>query len=127
MISWLGTPEAGLAALNLINDDAKPPVLYETWKQIETAFVEHKPHGKDTSSYTLAPRSSNDVRARLFEMATNDKQRMKSASALLAQIEVWRLEHGRPNGEPRSLEVESEPSLPTVPVARLRPDVARAG
>jgi len=34
--------------------------------------------------------------------------------ALLAQIETWRLEHGRPPGEPRSVEVECESSWPTV-------------
>jgi hypothetical protein len=127
VISWLGTPEAGLAALKLIDDNAIPTVPYETWKQIENAFVEHKPYGKDTNSYQLAPRSSNDVRTRLFEMATNDKQRMKSAAALLGQIEVWRLEHGRPDGEPRSVEVERESSWPAVPSGRLRPDAARAG
>ncbi len=41
-------------------------------------------------------------------MAKHDKHRMKSARELIEQIEVWRLEYGRPNGEPRSLEVESE-------------------
>jgi hypothetical protein len=127
VISWLGTEEAELAALNLIDDYSIPTVPYETWKQIENAFVEHKPYGKDRNSYQLAPRSSNDVRTRLFEMATNDKQRMKSAAALLGQIEVWRLEHGRPDGEPRSVEVEYESSWPAVPASRLRPDAARAG
>jgi hypothetical protein len=127
VISKVGTPEADLAALNLIDDNASPPVPYETWKQIEAAFVEHKPHGKDTNVYTLAPRSSNKVRARLFEMATTDERRMKSASSLLGQIDVWRVEHGRPNGEPRSLAVECESSWPTVGVARLRPDNERAG
>ena len=127
VVSWLGTPEASLAALNLINDNATPAVPYETWKQLEAAFVEHKPYGRDTNAYTLTPRSANDVRERLFEMSTRDKNRMKCASSLLAQIEVWRLEHGRPNGEPRSLDVKCESSWPTVTVARLRPDTRPAG
>jgi hypothetical protein len=34
-------------------------------------------------------------------------QRKKSALALLAQIEVWRLEYGKPNSEPRHPHFES--------------------
>ncbi|MBZ5506050.1 MAG: hypothetical protein LAO78_11235 [Acidobacteriia bacterium] len=59
-------------------------------------------------------------------MAQNDKYRMKSARNLLGQIEVWRLEYGRPNGEPRSLEIESESAWPTVPVGKLQPDAAHS-
>jgi len=90
--------------------------------QIEAAFVEHKPHEGRANTYTLLPRSFNEVRARLFEMAQNDKDRMKSARNLLGQIEVWRLEYGRPNGEPRSLEVESASAWPTVSADKLQPD-----
>lgn len=124
VMAQLDTVEARLAGLNLIDDNATPPILYETRQQVEATFIEHKPHGKDTSAYTLAPRSSNAVRARLFEMTKNDKNRTKAASALLAQIEIWRLEHGRPNDEPRSLEVESQSAWPTVPVDKLQPDAA---
>jgi len=46
-------------------------------------------------------------------MATKDNRRKKSASSLLAQIEVWRLEYGRPNGEPRNPDIECESSWPT--------------
>jgi hypothetical protein len=60
----------------------------------------------------------------LSEMAIKDKDRMKSALTLLGQIEIWRLEYGRPNGEPRSLEVESASAWPTVPVDKLEPDAA---
>ena len=34
-------------------------------------------------------------------MALNDNRRKRSALVLLSQIEVWRLEHGRPSDEPR--------------------------
>jgi hypothetical protein len=114
-----------MAALNLLDDEAKPQIPYDTWRQMEAAFVERQPYGKETNAFTLAPRSSNEVRVRLFEMVTQDKHRMKSA-ALLAQIEAWRLEHGRPNGEPRSVQVECESSWPTVAVARLPPDNVKA-
>jgi hypothetical protein len=123
VVGWLGTPEAGLAALNLIGDNAGPPVPNDTWKQIEATFVEHRPYGKDTNAYTLVPRSSNDVRAKLFEMATKDKYRGKAASSLLGQIEVWRLERGRPNGEPRNPDATCESSWP--PITDVTENVAR--
>lgn len=119
VIAQIGTPDAALAALNLLDDEATSQIPYDTWKQMEGAFVERKPYGKDTNTYTLAPRSSNEVRRRLFEMSRQDKYRAKASAALLAQIETWRLEHGRPLGEPRSVEVECESSWPTVPLTQL--------
>jgi hypothetical protein len=107
VIAKLGTSEAVLAGLNLIDDTvtsnhtATSPVPYDLWKAIENAFLEQQPYGKTGSSYTLVPRPSNAVRARLFEMTLRDKRRSHSAFALLGQIEVWRIEHGRPGAEPR--------------------------
>ncbi|MHB8540356.1 MAG: hypothetical protein ACYDCD_05360 [Candidatus Acidiferrales bacterium] len=75
---------------------------YEIWKQVEATFVEHKPSSGVPNAYTLAPRSANSIRNKLFEMSTMDARRKDSASSLLAQIEVWRLEHGRPHDEPRN-------------------------
>lgn len=125
VIARLGTPDAAIAALDLLDDEATPQIPYETWKQMEDAFVERKPYGKDRNSYTLAPRSSNEVRVRLFEMSMQDKYRAKAATGLLAQIEAWRLEHGRPVGEPRSVAVERESSWPTVVATELQPESAR--
>ena len=101
-IGMFGTTEATLAGLSLIDDATAPPVPYDIWKQLESNFVEHKPDSAVSNAYTLAPRSANSIRRRLFEMATTDAQRKESASSLLAQIEVWRLEHGRPHDEPRN-------------------------
>lgn len=101
VMSWFGTPEAVAAALNLINDGARPPIEYDTWQQLETAFVERKPYGQSPNTFTLAARASNEIRAKLFDMAVRDERRRKSAFSLLGQIEEWRLEHGRPIGEPR--------------------------
>jgi hypothetical protein len=107
VIAKLGTDEAVLAGLNLIDDTvtsnhtATSPVPYDLWKAIENAFLEQRPYGTTGSSYTLVPRSSNAIRARLFVMTLRDKRRSHSAFALLGQIEVWRIEHGRPGAEPR--------------------------
>lgn len=102
IMALLDTTEAILAALNLI-DDAVPHALpYEVWKKIEETFVEHRAVSGNPYAYIPAPRSSNSIRNRLFEMATTDERRKKAGSSLLAQIEMWRLEYGRPNGEPRN-------------------------
>ncbi len=112
VVGRLDTTEAILAGLNLIDDAAMPAVPYEIWKQLEVTFVEHKSVSTESNAYTPAPRSSNPIRGRLFEMATKDDRRKKASSSLLGQIEVWRLEYGRPNGEPRNPDVECKSSMP---------------
>jgi hypothetical protein len=113
VVGMLGTTDAILAGLDLIDDTDPNPVPYDIWKQLEATFVEHRSISSESNAYTPAPRSSNPIRNRLFEMATNDNRRKKAASSLLGQIEVWRLEYGRPNGEPRNPDVECKFSWPT--------------
>jgi hypothetical protein len=118
VMDWLGTPEALAANLNLI-DDAKPsPVPQGVWDQLETAFVERRPYGQNPNVVTEHARASNELRSRLFRMALEDQKRRKSAFRLLGQIEEWRLEHGRPVGEPRHPDLASgQPWPPKEPNA----------
>lgn len=107
----LGTPEDLAANLNLI-DDAKPsPVPQGIWDELESAFIEQRPH-ETTNVFTRHARASNELRARLFRMAIGDVKRRKSAFMLLGQIEEWRLEHGRPAGESRHPDLASGQSWP---------------
>lgn len=118
VMDWLGTPEALTANLSLIDDSKPSPVPQGVWDQLEGAFVERRSHGQNTNAFTQHARASNDLRTRLFEMVADDPKRRKSAFALLGQIEEWRLEHGRPNGEPRHPDVASgKPWPPNVPGA----------
>ena len=90
VVSGLGTPDALVANLTLI-DDAKPsPVPQGVWEQLERAFLERQPYGQNTYVLTPHARASNELRARLFRMAL-DRIRRNSAFMLLGQIEVWRL------------------------------------
>ncbi len=108
----LGTPEALAANLNLI-DDAKPwPVPQGVRDQLESAFVERRTYGQNANFFTEHARASDDLRVRLFRMAIADKKRWMSAFMLLGQIEVWRLEYGRPTGEPRHPDLASGQSWP---------------
>ncbi|MDP6951897.1 MAG: hypothetical protein QGF53_03965 [Alphaproteobacteria bacterium] len=107
-----GTPEALVANLNLIDDAKSPPVPRGVWDQLENAFIERQPYGESPNVFTLHARASNDLRVRLLRMAHEDGKRRISAFMLLGQIEVWRLEHGRPTNEPRHPDLASGQSWP---------------
>jgi len=112
VMDGLGTPEALAANLNMIDDAEPSPVPQGTWEQLEGAFVERRPYGESPNVFTQHARASNDLRVRLFRMAVEDEKRRKSAFKLLGQIEAWRLEHGRPTGEPRHPDLASGQSWP---------------
>ena len=112
IMASLGTDEALALNLNLV-DDANPlPVPRGVWDQLESAFVEQRPVGRSPNAFTLHARVSNALRAKLFAMARQDPRRRKSAFMLLGRIERWRLEHGRPTGEPRHPDLASGHSWP---------------
>ncbi len=115
VIGRFGNLGAVSAGLHLIDDGVSPSVPYEVWNQVEAAFVEKRPHDESENTYTLEPRSSNAIRATLLEMASKDERRKKSAFTLLAQIEEWRLEYGRPTGEPRHPTFETGEPWPPMP------------
>jgi hypothetical protein len=100
VIVQLGDNESLLQALYLLDDEMSPELPYDVAKAVEEAFVEHRPEGPN--SYTLHPRLANELRDRIVEMARTDPRRKVSATALLARIESWRLEYGRPVGETRN-------------------------
>lgn len=111
-LGGLGTAEAVLAGLNLIDDNGNPSVPYDLRKAIEDLFLERRPY-RETGSYTLVSRNANEIRAKLFDMSLTDDHRRQSAFALFGQIEVWRLEYGRPSDEPRHPAFDSgEPNPP---------------
>jgi len=107
VLANLGTTDALLASLQLLRDDGAGGASYELHKNIEEAFVEHRPYPGSSNAVTMVPRSSNAIRNRLMEMVQNDPLRRRSAFALLNEIEKWRMWHGRPDGEPRSPKMEA--------------------
>jgi hypothetical protein len=108
----LGSPEALAANLNLIDDAGPSPVPQGIWDQLKNAFVERRPYGQNANVFTAFARASNELRVQLFRMALEDQKRRKSALMLLGQIEVWRLEHGRPTDELRHPDLASGQSWP---------------
>ena len=107
VLANLGTTDALLASLQLLRDGGAGGASYELHKNIEEAFVEHRPYPGSSNAVTMVPRSSNAIRSRLMEMVQNDPLRRRSAFALLNEIEKWRMWHGRPDGEPRSPKMEA--------------------
>jgi len=112
VMEGLGTPEALAANLNLIDDTKIPPVPLGVWDQLEGAFVERRPFENNSNVFTQHSRASNELRVRLFKMAIGDEKKRKAACKLLGQIEEWRLEYGRPTGEPRHPNLTSSQSWP---------------
>ena len=117
VVARLGTTDALVAGLDLIQDQANPPIPYELSRGLESAFLMQRPYGDTGHVYTLEPRSVNEIRTRLFEMVLNDDNRRHSALALLGQIEVWRLEYGKPSSEPRHPAFDSGVPWPPITAA----------
>jgi hypothetical protein len=44
------------------------------WDQLESAFVERRPYGKNPNVFTEHARASNELRVRLFRMAIEDEK-----------------------------------------------------
>ena len=107
VIASLDRPQALVEGLSLIDDSAPQPLPYELWRAIEDFFLEKRPYKTSSQSYTLVPRAAADVKKRLFEILKTDPKRSRTASNLLAQIEEWRLQYGRPASEPRHPMFES--------------------
>lgn len=108
----LGTREDSVANLNLIDDAMPSPVPQGILDQLETAFFERRPYEQSPNVFTQYSRASNELRVRLFRMSIGDEKRRKSAFMLLGQIEEWRLEYGRPTGEPRHPDLTSSQLWP---------------
>ncbi len=118
VITSLGTAEAALAGLRMGCGVPWQPVPYEILKMFEALFLQHNPVAGSSNSYTIAPKAANPLRAILFEWCLSDTQEGQRAFAFLGQIEAWRLEHGKPSGEPRHPALHF--GIPWPPPERLR-------
>ena len=124
VIAEIGNEDAILAGLSILDDGitsnhtATSAVPFHLLKAIEALFVEHRPHKDGANTYSLVPRSSNSIRARLLEMTLIDDKRWRSAFGLLGQIEAWRLDYGKPETEPRHPAFDREVLWPPAEVLR---------
>jgi hypothetical protein len=87
----LGTGNALLAGLEIINDRLSPTVPYDLMKGLENLFLEQRPYDGSSGAFVYAPRRADEIRAKRFEMLLSDPDRRKAAFSLLGQIEVWRI------------------------------------
>jgi hypothetical protein len=112
--SQLGSDDAMLAAVDLLPGSMS---LYSVDRGLETLFMERRPYG-GAGSFVFVPRNAAQVRAKLFQMVLNDPARRQTAFSILGQVEVWRIEHGRPNSEPRHPMIESGEPWPPLSVLK---------
>jgi len=106
----IDSAEAMLAGVNFIQGNMVP---YGLGRGLESLFLERR-HYDNSGSFIYVPRKADQVRAKLFQMVLHDPQRRKAAFSILGQVEVWRIEHGRPNGEPRHPMIETGEPWPPV-------------
>lgn len=99
----LGSDEAMLAGANFLQGTMSP---YGFDRGPETLFMERRPYD-NSGAFVFVPRNAEQVRAKLFQMVLNDPSRRRAAFSILGQVEVWRIEHGRPKGEPRHPMIET--------------------
>jgi hypothetical protein len=99
----LGDDETLLAGVDLLQNSMSRYLMSGT---LETLFVERRPYGS-SGSFDLVPRNAEQTRAKLFQIMLNDPTRRQAAFSILGQVEVWRIELGRPPGEPRHPMIES--------------------
>jgi len=89
--------ETILAGVNLLRGTMWP---FGRERGLETQFLERRDYGS-SGSFVLVPRNAERARVELFRMVLNDHTRRQAAFSMLGQVELWRLQHGRPTGEPR--------------------------
>jgi hypothetical protein len=81
VVAWLGSEDVLLAGLDLISDISSNPLPYEFRKGIEDLVLEKRPY-REGQSYTLAPRTADRAKKRLFQML-DDPGGSRTASHLL--------------------------------------------
>src|ERR1700752_36407 len=107
LISKIGTDEAVLAGLELLDDADKNPIPYHLSKAVDDKLFNKQPIAETGTSYNLEPRSANEVRGKLFSLASSGDHRSRSALKRLGEIEVRRLEYERPPSESRHPLIDS--------------------
>jgi hypothetical protein len=114
-VAALSSLDAMLTTLNLAIEDRSHRWPYFV---LEEAFQElcliKRRTPPDSNSYTLEPTPAVELRRRLLEIATAGDRRSRNAFSLLGQIDVWRLEHGKPTREPRHPAIESGVQWPAL-------------
>lgn len=99
VIQMIRRVDVDIAALQMIRDGSELPwALSQRIKQI--FFDEISIPGMQ-GAYELSPRTDTEIRSRLLEMVAHDPNRQRTAFDLLGNIDIWRLESGKPDFEPR--------------------------
>jgi NACHT C-terminal Alpha/Beta 2 len=99
----IGSDDAMVAGANLLHGTISP---FGRDRGFEKQFLEQQPHGR-SGAFVLVPHNAEKARAKLFQAVLNDPSRRASAFSILGRVEVWRIEYGRPIGEPRHPMIET--------------------
>ena len=113
----LGTGDALLAGLGIINNRVSPTVPYDLLKGLENLFLERRPYGDTSGAFVYAPRRADE-----YDQAVRDglirSDPAQDRFFATRPDEVWRLEYGRPDDEPTHPSFDS--GQPWPPVALIK-------
>jgi hypothetical protein len=100
----VGTDEALLSCVGFLVDGVgiEAHTSFKLQEAFEEVFLQRVPISPNANAYRVSPRPSNGLRDSLATISRTDGPAQEGARRLLMRIEHWRLEHGRPNGEPRN-------------------------
>lgn len=109
--------KAILAAVSMISqDNNKCSIPYELKNAVEKSVVQYVPIDDMPYSYNLRPQVNNELSMHLFESVTNKQANWLLAFKLLGYINWLRIEHGRPQLEPRHPNIRTQKPWPSLNV-----------
>jgi hypothetical protein len=121
-VSALGSLDALLTTLNLAIEDRSHRWPYYVLEGVfQDLCLIKRQTAPDANSYTLEPTPAVELRRHLLEIAATGDRRSRNAFSLLGQIDVWRLEHGKPPQEPRHPAIESGVHWPALELMNSPP------
>src|SRR3569833_308146 len=100
VLSGIRTIEAMSAALKLVEDAAEPPIPDDVFELLRSLSVSEQPvTDQGRQQYNIVPIELNGLRQQLLRMAREKTICDNSAEKLLACLDQWRLEYGKPPAE----------------------------
>ena len=114
-----GSPsnEAIIAAISMIyRNNNKYPIPYELKNAVKISMIQYVPIDEISCVYNTRPRINNELSMNLFESVINKKTHWLLAFELLGYINWLRIEHGRPQLEPRHPNVKAQKPWPPLNV-----------
>ena len=96
----------------IYKNNNKYSIPYELKNAVEKSVIQYVPIDETSYVYNTRPRINNELCMNLFESVINKKTHWLFAFELLGYINWLRIEHGRPQLEPRHPNIKTKKPWP---------------